>query len=52
MLALIAIVLQPIKSQRLDTEGLKNIGAAVIAMAEAEQLDAHARAVSIRLETL
>ena len=38
--------------QRLDTEGLKNIGAAVIAMAEAEQLDAHARAVSIRLETL
>ena len=38
--------------QRLDTEGLKNIGAAVIAMAEAEQLDAHARAVSIRLESL
>ena len=38
--------------QRLNTEGLKNIGSAVMAMAEAEQLNAHARAVSIRLETL
>lgn len=38
--------------QKLSTEGLKNIGAAVITMAEAEQLDAHAKAVSIRLATL
>jgi histidinol dehydrogenase len=38
--------------QRLDTEGLKNIGETVIQMAEAEQLKAHAKAVSIRLETL
>ncbi len=38
--------------QKLSTEGLKNIGSAVIAMAEAEQLDAHARAVSIRLASL
>jgi histidinol dehydrogenase len=38
--------------QKLSTEGLKNIGHAVIAMAKAEQLDAHARAVSIRLASL
>ncbi len=38
--------------QKLSTEGLKNIGPVVIAMAEAEQLDAHARAVSIRLASL
>ncbi|MBL7817434.1 MAG: histidinol dehydrogenase [Saprospiraceae bacterium] len=38
--------------QRLDTEGVKNIGKTVVTMAEAEQLDAHARAVSIRLEQL
>ena len=38
--------------QRLDTEGVKNLGKTVIAMAEAEQLQAHARAVSIRLDTL
>jgi histidinol dehydrogenase len=38
--------------QKLNTEGLKNIGNAVILMAEAEQLDAHARAVSIRLASL
>ena len=35
--------------QRLDTEGVKNIAATVIAMAEAEQLQAHANAVKVRL---
>lgn len=36
--------------QRLDTEGVKNIAQTVVTMAEAEQLDAHARAVTIRLD--
>ena len=35
--------------QKLDKEGLKNIGAMVVAMAEAEQLQAHANAVKVRL---
>ncbi len=38
--------------QRLDTEGVKNIGKTVVRMAEAEQLLAHAQAVTIRLDTL
>jgi histidinol dehydrogenase len=38
--------------QRLNTEGLKNLGQTVITMAEAEQLKAHARAVEVRLESL
>ncbi|MDZ7877704.1 MAG: histidinol dehydrogenase [Saprospiraceae bacterium] len=38
--------------QRLNTEGVKNIGATVIAMAEAEQLTAHANAVRVRLEEI
>jgi histidinol dehydrogenase len=36
--------------QKLSEEGLKNIAATVISMAEAEGLQAHANAVSIRLE--
>ncbi len=36
--------------QRLDAQGVKNIAHTVVTMAEAEQLDAHARAVTIRLE--
>ncbi|HEX4158164.1 MAG TPA: histidinol dehydrogenase [Rhizomicrobium sp.] len=35
--------------QRLQPEGLQNLGPALIAMAEAEGLQAHANAVSIRL---
>ena len=35
--------------QRLNTEGVKNIGPSVILMAEAEQLTAHANAVRVRL---
>jgi histidinol dehydrogenase len=38
--------------QRLNTEGVKNIGAAVITMAEAEQLMAHANAVRVRLDEI
>lgn len=38
--------------QQLDKTGLQNIGPAVIALAQAEGLDAHARAVSIRLEAI
>ena len=37
--------------QELSREGLENIGAAVQRLAEAEGLQAHARAVSIRLES-
>ena len=36
--------------QQLTREGLVGIGPAVMRMAEAEGLEAHARAVSIRLE--
>lgn len=38
--------------QKLTTEGIKNIGPSVAIMAEAEQLVAHQRAISIRLDTL
>jgi histidinol dehydrogenase len=38
--------------QKLTKQGLKNIGNAVINMAEAEGLRAHARAVSVRLNQL
>jgi len=37
--------------QQLSTHGLQHIAACVITMAEAEGLDAHARAVSIRTES-
>ncbi|HYJ38480.1 MAG TPA: histidinol dehydrogenase, partial [Chitinophagaceae bacterium] len=36
--------------QKLTREGLKNIASTVIAMAEAEGLEAHAQSVKIRLE--
>lgn len=38
--------------QRLTTEGVKNIGNTVIAMAEAEFLQAHANAVRVRLDEI
>ncbi|HVZ26716.1 MAG TPA: histidinol dehydrogenase [Sediminibacterium sp.] len=38
--------------QQLTPEGLETIGPAVMAMARAEGLEAHARAVAIRLDTL
>ncbi|BAV08165.1 histidinol dehydrogenase [Filimonas lacunae] len=38
--------------QKLTTEGIQNIGNAVIQMAEAEGLQAHANAVKVRLQNL
>ncbi len=38
--------------QKITTEGIKNIGPSVEIMAEAEQLVAHQRAISIRLAKL
>ena len=38
--------------QEISAEGLKNLGPAVAALAEREQLKAHARAVSIRLNDI
>ncbi|HEX9957869.1 MAG TPA: histidinol dehydrogenase, partial [Fibrella sp.] len=38
--------------QHITREGIKNVGPIVEAMAEAESLDAHKRAVSIRLASL
>jgi histidinol dehydrogenase len=38
--------------QRLSKEGLKNIGNTVMSMAQAEGLDAHKNAISIRLKNL
>lgn len=42
--------LKKITVQRIQPEGLKNIGPAIVAMARAEGLEAHARAVRIRSE--
>lgn len=44
--------LKKITFQKITPAGLQNLGPAIIAMAEAEQLQAHARAVSIRLQNL
>ena len=38
--------------QQLTEEGIKNIGSTVTTMARAEQLEAHARAVDVRLKAL
>jgi histidinol dehydrogenase len=38
--------------QQLSPQGLANVGPAVMAMAEAEQLEAHRRAVSLRLDQI
>ncbi|SMB99806.1 histidinol dehydrogenase [Hymenobacter roseosalivarius DSM 11622] len=44
--------LKKITFQRLTPEGLRNVGPVVETMAEAEGLHAHARAVTLRLESL
>ncbi|TGE28615.1 histidinol dehydrogenase [Hymenobacter metallicola] len=44
--------LKKITFQRITAEGLQNVGPVVETMAEAEGLRAHARAVSLRLESL
>lgn len=38
--------------QTLTAEGIRSIGQAVVAMAEAEELDAHARAMQLRLDAV
>ncbi len=44
--------LKKITFQELSAEGIRNIGTAVELMAEAEQLQAHKNAVTLRLETI
>ncbi len=44
--------LNKVTFQKLSKQGLKNIGPAIETMAEAEQLQAHKNAVTIRLNTL
>ena len=39
-----------ITSSRLTEQGLRNVGGAVMQLAKVEELEAHRRAVSIRLE--
>jgi len=39
-----------ITSSSLTAEGLRNVGKAVMQLAKVEELEAHRRAVSIRLE--
>lgn len=41
-----------ITSSNLTKQGLRNVGNAVMQLAKVEQLDAHRRAVSIRLEQM
>jgi phosphoribosyl-ATP pyrophosphohydrolase/phosphoribosyl-AMP cyclohydrolase/histidinol dehydrogenase len=41
-----------ITSSNLTAEGLKNVGKAVMQLAKVEELEAHRRAVEIRLDTL
>lgn len=42
--------LKHITSSNLTAEGLRNVGGAVMQLAKVEQLEAHRRAVGIRLE--
>lgn len=48
----LASFVKHITASNLTAEGLKNVGAAVQELARVEQLEAHRRAVSIRLATL
>lgn len=41
-----------ITSSNLTPEGLKNVGGAVMQLAKVEELEAHRRAVAIRLSSL
>lgn len=38
--------------QRIEEKGLRNLGPTVVTLAKAEELDAHANAVNVRLETI
>ena len=48
----LASYLKYITSSELTSEGLRNVGTAVMQLASIEQLEAHKRAVSIRLAHL
>ena len=44
--------LKHITSLNLSAEGLRNVGTAVMQLAKVEELEAHRRAVEIRLESM
>lgn len=46
----LASFVKHITSSNLTAEGLRNVGGAVMQLAKVEELEAHRRAVSIRLE--
>lgn len=46
----LASFVKHITSSNLTAEGLQNVGGAVMQLAKVEELEAHRRAVSIRLE--
>lgn len=46
----LASFVKHITSANLTAEGLRNVGGAVMQLAKVEELEAHRRAVSIRLE--
>jgi phosphoribosyl-ATP pyrophosphohydrolase/phosphoribosyl-AMP cyclohydrolase/histidinol dehydrogenase len=46
----LASFVKHITSSNLTAEGLRNVGQAVMQLAKVEELEAHRRAVSIRLE--
>lgn len=46
----LASFVKHITSSNLTAEGLRNVGEAVMQLAKVEELEAHRRAVSIRLE--
>lgn len=48
----VASFMKQVTVQELSAEGLQGIGACAVTLAQAEGLDAHARAVSLRLEML
>lgn len=48
----LASFLKHITSSNLSAEGLKNVGRAVMQLAKVEELEAHRRAVEIRLKTI
>ncbi len=48
----VASFMKQISVQELSAEGLRAIGPCAVTLAEAEGLDAHARAVSLRLESM
>jgi phosphoribosyl-ATP pyrophosphohydrolase / phosphoribosyl-AMP cyclohydrolase / histidinol dehydrogenase len=48
----LASYLKHITSSNLSSDGLRNVGSAVMQLAKVEQLEAHRRAVELRLQYL